>query len=105
MQPATLICSRRRRYPAGNLDMPPAPVRIITSSAVKTQIPMDWITDQIAIGDYREAQDASLLRQHKFGSVLGLISTLRGTEPASLGVKRIEVVELLDGPGNDPARF
>jgi hypothetical protein len=66
---------------------------------------MDWITDQIAIGDYREAQDGALLRQHGFCSVLGLISTLRGVVPADLGLKRIEVVELLDGAGNDSARF
>ena len=66
---------------------------------------MDWITDQIAIGDYREAQDANLLRQHSFGSVLGLISTLTGIAPVDLGVKRIEIITLLDGPGNDPLRF
>jgi hypothetical protein len=66
---------------------------------------MDWITDQIAIGDYHEAQDRALLRRHGFGSALGLISTLRGIAPVDLGLQRIEVVELLDGPGNDPGRF
>ena len=66
---------------------------------------MDWITDQIAIGDYREAQDARLLSEHSFGSVLGLISTLMDVAPAEIGVRRIEVITLLDGPGNAPARF
>jgi hypothetical protein len=66
---------------------------------------MDWITDQIAIGDYREAQDASLLTRHSFGSVLGLISTLMEVLPADIGVRRIEVITLLDGPGNAPSRF
>jgi protein-tyrosine phosphatase len=66
---------------------------------------MDWITDQIAIGDYREAQDMELMRRHKFRSVLGLISTLRGKSPEHLAVERIEIIELLDGPGNSPARF
>jgi len=66
---------------------------------------MDWITDQIAIGDYREAQDIKLITQHSFGSVLGLISTLMDVVPADIGVRRIEVITLLDGPGNSPSRF
>jgi atypical dual specificity phosphatase len=66
---------------------------------------VDWITEQVAIGDYREAQDAEFLRLGGFGSVLGLIGTLSGKSPESLGVRRLEVVTLLDGPGNEPARF
>jgi atypical dual specificity phosphatase len=66
---------------------------------------MDWITENIAIGDYREAQDKELLSSAGFASVLGLISTLADTPPAELGLKRVEIVTLLDGAGNDPALF
>jgi atypical dual specificity phosphatase len=66
---------------------------------------MDWITDQIAIGNYLEAQDASLLRQASISSVLGLDSTLRGKAPADLGLQAVEIVPLEDRPGNDPRLF
>jgi atypical dual specificity phosphatase len=66
---------------------------------------MDWITENIAIGDYREAQDKELLREAGFASVLGLISTLADKSPTEMGLKRIEIVTLLDGAGNDPALF
>jgi len=92
---------------------------------------MDWITENIAIGNYFEAQDAQVLRQFK--SVLGLVPTLRDLDDSKkdaiaelrglleideaefdetlqrlreeLKTKRIEVVELIDGPGNDVALF
>lgn len=66
---------------------------------------MNWITDTIAIGDAEEAQDAALLRRESIHSILGLITLLKDTPPTSLGVKRIEVVPLRDGPGNDPQVF
>jgi protein-tyrosine phosphatase len=92
---------------------------------------MDWITPSVAIGNCLEAQDCSVLSQFK--SVLGLIPTLRDLNEAKedtiaqlresleigdeafektfqqlrqeLGTKRIEIVELIDGPGNDVALF
>jgi protein-tyrosine phosphatase len=66
---------------------------------------VDWITEQVAIGDYREAQNAELLRRAGFGSVLGLVGTLLGKSPADLGLRQLEVITLLDGPGNEPSRF
>jgi hypothetical protein len=66
---------------------------------------VDWITDRIAIGDYREAQDVELLRRCGFGSILGLIGTLAGRSLTELGVRQVEIVTLLDGAGNDMSRF
>ena len=37
---------------------------------------MNWITDELAIGTYLEAQDAELLKQHAFRSVLSLDGSL-----------------------------
>jgi protein-tyrosine phosphatase len=66
---------------------------------------MDWITDEIAIGDWRDALDADLLRCECVWSVLSLIGKLVGRTAESLGVQRIEVFPLQDGPGDTSARF
>lgn len=66
---------------------------------------MDWVTDQIAIGNYLEAQDAALLKAQGIRSALSLDGVLRGTDPKSLGLDDIEVVPLDDGPGNDERTF
>jgi protein-tyrosine phosphatase len=66
---------------------------------------MDWVADGIAIGNYLEAQDFSLLQREGIRSVLSLDGTMRGRDPAKLGLKEIEVVPLDDGPGNDPRLF
>jgi hypothetical protein len=42
---------------------------------------MNWITDKIAIGDYREAQNDDLLRQAGFRAILDLHGTLRDKLP------------------------
>jgi protein-tyrosine phosphatase len=66
---------------------------------------MDWITSEIAIGNYREAQDIQVLTQEAIQSILGLIPTLHNCSAEELGVKRIEIVTLLDGPGNELSTF
>ena len=66
---------------------------------------MDWITEEIAIGDWRDALDADLLRGESVWSVLSLIGKLVGRSAESRGVQRVEVFPLQDGPGDDPARF
>jgi len=66
---------------------------------------MNWITRNVAIGNYQEAQDVALLRQEGFRAVLGLIPTLQGKTAAEVGVKRLEVVPLEDAPGSDPRLF
>jgi hypothetical protein len=66
---------------------------------------LDWITDTIAIGNFLEAEDAELLRKESINSILSLIGNLQGKSPDMLGVCRLEVIPLVDGPGNDPRRF
>lgn len=66
---------------------------------------MDWITDQIAIGNYLDAQDKQLLQREGILSILSLDGTVSGRTPAELGVKQIAVVKLHDGPGNSPDMF
>lgn len=66
---------------------------------------MDWITDEIAIGDWRDALDADLLSRECVWSILSLIGKLVGRTPESLGVQRVEVFPLQDGPGDDLERF
>lgn len=66
---------------------------------------MDWITDEIAVGNYLEALDVELLRHEKFASALSLDGTLYGKDPAECGLRRIEVVRLEDAPGNEPRLY
>lgn len=66
---------------------------------------MDWITDEIAIDDLRDAQDAELLYREGVWTVLSLVGLFVGRSAASLGVERLEVFTLQDGPGDDLHRF
>jgi protein-tyrosine phosphatase len=66
---------------------------------------MDWITDDVAIGNYLEAQDVDLLRVHGINSIVSLNRTLQEKDAARLGLKAIASVPLEDGPGNDPRLF
>lgn len=66
---------------------------------------MDWITDQVAIGNHLDANDPELLRKHAFGSILCLDGCQAGKVAGELGVRRVEVVKLVDAAGNDPAIF
>jgi len=62
---------------------------------------MNWITDSIAIGNREEAENLDLLRDQSIGSILGLIKLLAPCDASRLGVRRIAVFPLVDGPGND----
>lgn len=66
---------------------------------------MDWITDDVAIGNYLDAHDRDLLMREKVNAVLGLTDALRGILPAELNLKAIEIVPLEDAAGNDPRMF
>jgi len=66
---------------------------------------MDWITKNVAIGNYLDALDIDLIRREQISSALSLDGTLHGKCPTDHGLKRIEVVGLDDGPGNDPRLF
>ncbi len=62
---------------------------------------MDWITDDIAIGNYIEAQDAALLKQHAFQSVVSLDGSLSADKAVEFGLSEIASYRLIDGAGND----
>lgn len=66
---------------------------------------MDWITEQIAIGNYLEAQDLELLRAHGFRSVLSLDGSLSSRRAAGFGLDEIVGFKFIDGPGNDPRHY
>ena len=66
---------------------------------------MDWIEKDIAIGNFQEAKDAEILQGARIASALSLDGTLSGVKPETLKLKRIEVVRLEDGPGNDLRLF
>lgn len=66
---------------------------------------MNWITDEIAIGDWRDALDSELLQREGVWSILSLIGKLVGRTAESLGVQHVEIFPLQDGPGDDPKTF
>jgi len=66
---------------------------------------MNWIIDTIAIGNYLDAQDKDLLQREGIVSVLSLDGCLAGRSPDEVGVRKVTVIKLQDGPGNDPALF
>ena len=66
---------------------------------------MDWITDDLAIGNYLDARNRNLLTDERIQSVICLDGNLRGRSPEDLGVQRIDVYRLEDGPGNDSGLF
>jgi protein-tyrosine phosphatase len=57
---------------------------------------MNWITPQIAIGDYNDAADEDLRRREGIASVLGLVETLGGKSAAELGLLRVEILPLIE---------
>ncbi len=66
---------------------------------------MDWITDQLAIANYLEAQDGVLLKQQAIRSVLSLDGTLQRENAPQLGLAEIASYRLIDGAGNDRRVF
>jgi protein tyrosine phosphatase (PTP) superfamily phosphohydrolase (DUF442 family) len=66
---------------------------------------VDWITDQIAIGNYVEAQNTELLHHHGFRSVLSLDGSLTTEDAGRLGVDTVVAFQLIDGAGNDRRVF
>ena len=66
---------------------------------------MDWITDEVAIGNYLEAQDVALLKQHAFRSVVSLDGSLSAKSAAEFGLAEVAAYRLIDGAGNDLRLF
>jgi protein-tyrosine phosphatase len=66
---------------------------------------VDWITDEVAIGAYLEAQDAARLKQHAFRSVVSLDGTLTAQQAVDFGLSEVASYRLIDGAGNDLRLF
>ena len=66
---------------------------------------LDWITDQIAIGNAMESRDAELIREQGIRSVLSLDGTMVGREEAFPQYSSIRAYRLIDGAGNDPGLY
>ena len=66
---------------------------------------MNWITDNIAIGNYLDAQDLELHKAEAIRSLVCLDGKLRGTEPQVLHLDALQAFDLKDGPGNNPDLF
>lgn len=69
------------------------------------RLTMNWITNNLTIGNYLEARDADLLARNGIKSILSLDGTLSHVDPEDLGLEEIITVELKDGYGNDPSVF
>jgi protein-tyrosine phosphatase len=66
---------------------------------------MDWITEDLAIGNYVDAEDDAVLRSSGIRSIICLNDHLRGVSAESRQLDSLENFNLKDGPGNDPEMF
>ena len=62
---------------------------------------MDWITDQVALGNYQEARDSALLKLQGFRPALSLDGALAEQDATEFGLSEVVSYPLVDGPGND----
>ena len=62
---------------------------------------VDWITDQVALGNYQEARDSALLKLHGFRPALSLDGALAEQDATEFGLSEVVSYPLVDGPGND----
>ncbi len=65
------------------------------------ELGLDWITKDIAIGTYLEAQDPDLLKEHGICSLVSLDGSMMGKNHDELGLAEIAAYDLIDGDGND----
>ena len=66
---------------------------------------MNWITENVAIGNYLDAQDTALHQAEAIRSMVSLDGKLLGVEAATLQLDALEAFDLKDGPGNNPDHF
>ncbi len=65
---------------------------------------MDWITNEIAIGNYQDAANVELLAAEGFQSLLCLDGSHR-PDASTIGIDTCDTFDLIDGPGNEAYRF
>jgi len=68
-------------------------------------VTMDWITDSIAIGNFLEARNHKLRVDAGIRSIICLDAVVRDPDERNLDVDDYEVIDLADGPRNDPRVF
>ena len=66
---------------------------------------MDAITNEIWIGNYLDARDLAQIRTHGIRSVLCLDENAVNEDFSGTKVAELEVVPLIDGPGNSQTAF
>lgn len=66
---------------------------------------MDWITEQIAIGNRLDAHDAELRRSAGFRGVVSLDGSMSDDQALALGYDDCVTANLNDGAGNNIAQF
>lgn len=66
---------------------------------------MDWIVENIAIGNYLDARDRDAISAAGIKSIVSLDGSLVGVDAEELGVDAIYAAELIDGPGNSLQSF
>lgn len=66
---------------------------------------MDWITDDILIGNYLDAQNLEELRGAGVRSIVGLSGESYALPYGEYGVVKTKVYDFIDGAGNDPYVF
>ncbi len=66
---------------------------------------MNWITEDIAIGNYLDAKNVELLKKEKIQSVISLNGQSHDAEALGIDSDNIAKFNLIDGPGNDIGLF
>jgi protein-tyrosine phosphatase len=66
---------------------------------------MDWITDNVAIGNRVDAHSAQVREEGGFRSVISLDGSMTEDRAFDLGYEDCVVATLNDGPGNNVAQF
>ena len=66
---------------------------------------MDWITDDILIGNYLDAQDAEALTENGVKSIINLTGDELEMDYTALGIRSVRKFRLIDGAGNEPELF
>lgn len=66
---------------------------------------MDWITENIAIGNCIDAQDPVLREQNGFRSLISLDGSMTDDQALAAGYDDCVCISMIDGAGNDVETF
>lgn len=93
------------RLPLFTVREPKLVFRLALAPPPDLELHMDWITERVAIGNYLDAQNPALIKQHAFRSVLSLDGTLSSKHAVEYGLAEVSSYDLKDGPGNSMRTF